>query len=136
MLTHSIPNPMTILLVEDEPDYRRAVEELLTICGYTVVTACDGREALEVLKSRQVQLIVSDIHMPHTSGAQLHECVRNDERFRTLPFVFITGYTILRVATPLESPGLDFMVSKVPFNGLIDVVNSISASMDMAIRPT
>lgn len=102
--------------------------------GHTVVTACDGREAMEVLTTNPVQVIISDIHMPNVSGTQLHERVRSDPRFHLLPFIFITGYTILRVATPLQSPGLDFMVNKVPFRELMDLVNDFAVGDDVSLQ--
>jgi CheY-like chemotaxis protein len=116
---------MNILVAEDDPQYQSVLREALELCGHSVVTAEDGHKAYELLQRVPVHLVVSDIHMPNCSGTQLHDKVRTDDRFRDLPFVYITGYTILRVSTPLGSPGLDFMVNKVPFDRLLQVVNEL-----------
>jgi len=117
---------MNILVVEDDKQFKDVLHEILAHYGHTVQTADDGAEAFRVLQQSQVQLIISDIHMPNCTGTQLHEMVRTDKRLKEIPFVYMTGYSILRIATPLDQPGLDFMVNKVPFARLLQVVDGIS----------
>ncbi len=68
----------TILLVEDGETVRRVATRILERHGYTVIAAADGREALEMLASRHtpVDLVISDVVMPHTGGPELLERLR------------------------------------------------------------
>jgi PAS domain S-box-containing protein len=82
----------TVLLVEDEDSVRRAITEFLGLCGYTVVQANDGIDALAVAKGygATIHLMVSDVVMPHMSGGQLaEELVRFRPETKVL---FVSGY--------------------------------------------
>jgi two-component system, cell cycle sensor histidine kinase and response regulator CckA len=82
----------TVLLVEDEDSVRRAITEFLGLCGYTVLQAKDGVDALAVAKSHgaTIHLVVSDVVMPHMSGGQLaEELVRFRPETKVL---FVSGY--------------------------------------------
>jgi CheY-like chemotaxis protein len=124
---------LIILIAEDERDYRDALVEALGYQGHTILTACNGEKAIQILRRTRVELIISDIHMPKCMGTQLHEMVRNDKDLKMIPFIYITGYSILRIATPLDQSGLDFMVNKVPFGGLLQMVDCISSRSERAI---
>lgn len=116
---------MHILVAEDDVEYRNILQEALELYGHKVSTVADGAEAYKFLMENAVGLVVSDINMPNCTGAQLHELIRSHEQLRRIPFVYITGFAILRVATPLDHTGLDFMVSKVPFDRLIHVIREL-----------
>ncbi len=69
----------TILLVEDEEVVRESCQELLTSFGYEVITACNGKEALEIYRNEgeNISLVVLDLIMPEMDGAQcLSEILR------------------------------------------------------------
>lgn len=68
----------TILLVDDEPDIRRAVRRTLATPGYTFHEVDDGLQALALLESQPVDAIVSDYNMPRMSGLDLLTRVRSD----------------------------------------------------------
>jgi CheY-like chemotaxis protein len=85
----------TILLVEDELGVRKLVTTCLERCGYRVLTACDGREAMELWQSHQneIDLLFTDIVMPGgISGRQLAERLRADKP--NLMVLFTTGYSL------------------------------------------
>ncbi|MBZ0303033.1 MAG: hybrid sensor histidine kinase/response regulator [Anaerolineae bacterium] len=82
-----------ILVVEDDVNLLEGIRNILEIDGYRVLTAEHGREALSVLRNQPVppDLIVSDIMMPHMSGIQLLEAVRQESRWLSIPFIFLTA---------------------------------------------
>ncbi|WP_375585574.1 response regulator [Cyclobacterium xiamenense] len=80
-----------ILLVEDEPDLRNNLRELLELKKYTVITAENGQEALEVLENADIDLIVSDILMPIMNGYELLQKVRESLDFANVPFIFLSA---------------------------------------------
>ena len=63
-------------MVDDEPDVRNLIVELLARSGYTTTSAADGREALRALYSVRPDLVVLDIRMPHVDGWQTLERIR------------------------------------------------------------
>jgi len=82
----------TILLVEDDATLRRTAKRVLEKFGYTVITANDGFDALNVIQARPTpaDLIISDVVMPHTSGPQLLSALR---RAGAAPrMLFTSGY--------------------------------------------
>lgn len=83
----------TILLVEDEDILRRLTERLLKADGYTVITAADGKSALEAAQrhGRPVDLLVTDVVMPGMNGRELAlELSKKKLAHRTL---YMSGYT-------------------------------------------
>jgi two-component system, cell cycle sensor histidine kinase and response regulator CckA len=82
----------TILLVEDEPDVRSLNARALTQRGYTVLSAANGREALEVFEGQNgaIDLVVSDVMMPEMDGPTLAKELRS--RNPSLKIIFVSGY--------------------------------------------
>lgn len=68
----------TILVVDDEPALLRLMEFLLARQGYTMLTATNGEEALERIRSHRPDLVVLDIMMPKMDGYSVAEAMRAD----------------------------------------------------------
>jgi len=86
-----------VLVVEDENSVRYIMARTLRECGYTVLEAAGGPQALEILQeqSAPVNLIIADVVMPQMSGRELAERVL--ERWPDVPILFTSGYTGLFV---------------------------------------
>ena len=80
-----------ILVVEDHKSMSRAIKGILESEGYTVSTATDGVEALEVMDQVVPDLILADIMMPRMDGYTLYERVRACPEWIPIPFVFLTA---------------------------------------------
>ena len=80
-----------ILVVEDNPDMTAALKLALEMEGYQVLTAVDGLEAMRVLERVTPDLIVADIMMPRMDGYELYEATHQDERWLSIPFIFLTA---------------------------------------------
>jgi len=83
----------TILLVEDEPDIRDLVAEVLRASGYTVLEAQDGEDALRVVEQYRepLHLVLTDVMMPKLGGRDL--VTRLLARHPHLGVVYMSGYT-------------------------------------------
>lgn len=79
------------LVVDDDPLYLGLVNDVFAMRNISVITASSGTTALSLLSSTIVDLIVCDVEMPAMDGFSFHSRIREDERFRNTPFVFITG---------------------------------------------
>ncbi|HEY3360215.1 MAG TPA: response regulator [Polyangia bacterium] len=83
----------TILLVEDDPEIRASMSDILEQHGYYVRTAANGVEALEQLReSGSITIILLDLMMPRMNGFEFRERQLQDPTLATLPVIVITAY--------------------------------------------
>lgn len=80
-----------ILVAEDSITSRTLLKNILESAGYDVHTVVDGAEAWQALRSRDFDLLVSDVQMPKLDGFQLTEKVRADKKLADLPVVLVTS---------------------------------------------
>lgn len=104
----------TVLVVDDQPQNTRLLDAVLSPRGYRVVVAGSGEEALAVLGSESVDLVLLDIVMPVMDGYEVCRRIRADESTEFLPVVMITASGEQEKIRALES-GADDFVTK-PFN--------------------
>lgn len=80
-----------LLLVDGDPKSLRVMEVSLKKAGFSVTTAVNGRDALDKCQISPPDLILSDTKMPEMDGFELCRRLKDDERFRGTPFIFLTG---------------------------------------------
>jgi DNA-binding response OmpR family regulator len=78
----------SILVVDDEPTLRETLAEALEQDGLRVVTAADGREALEQFRAEQPDLVLLDLMLPHVSGIEVCRIMRRES---AVPIVMLTA---------------------------------------------
>lgn len=83
---------LKVLMVDDLANMRRLLKNILRGIGFkTIYEACDGKEALDLLETHDVGLIVSDWNMPNMSGIEFLKHVRALEQHKTTPFLMVTA---------------------------------------------
>jgi two-component system CheB/CheR fusion protein len=80
-----------VLLVEDHQDTRQMYAEFLGI-EFEVVTAADGEQALDLMRSHLPDVLVTDLSLPGIDGFELIARVRGDASFPAIPIVCLSGY--------------------------------------------
>jgi CheY-like chemotaxis protein len=80
-----------VLLAEDDVALRRYLEVVLQRAGYQVVAAADGLEAMKLLLTEQVDVVVTDALMPNLNGYELCRFVRNSQKLSHLPIVLLSA---------------------------------------------
>ncbi len=80
----------TILIAEDEEPLRRVAKRVLEREGYTVLVATNGREALDLIRARPVDLVISDLMMPQMTGLEFYHALRGDRI--NVKFLFTSGH--------------------------------------------
>lgn len=89
---HAVVVPSSyVLVVDDSPSVRRVVSGMLKAHGWTVQSARDGVEALDVIARERPAAILLDIEMPRMDGYELMATVRSQEPYRTLPLIVLTS---------------------------------------------
>ncbi|THF80735.1 ATP-binding protein [Cohnella fermenti] len=85
-------HPQTILVVDDDAANRQVLINLLTMESYSVLTACGGEEALQLLEERKdVELVVLDLMMPRMSGYEVCRAIRTRYSLSELPVLILTA---------------------------------------------
>lgn len=81
----------SVLLAEDDAALRRYLQVVLQRAGYQVLAAADGLEAMKLLLSEQVDVVVTDALMPNLNGYELCRFVRNSQKLAHLPIVLLSA---------------------------------------------
>ncbi len=105
-----------LLIVDDNPENRKVLGNLLIQSGYEVGAAPDGRTALDFIKNEPPDLILLDIMMPGMDGFEVCEKLKSDVETKHIPVIFLTAKTNTEdIVRGFQVGGVDY-VSK-PFNG-------------------
>ena len=81
-----------ILVVDDEPNIREIVGQYLRRDGYTVVSAVDGEEALQLYKRERPDLVVLDLMLPRLSGLEVYRrLLRSEVAKHRVPLIMLTA---------------------------------------------
>ncbi|HPO16050.1 MAG TPA: PAS domain S-box protein [Candidatus Hydrogenedentes bacterium] len=118
----------TILVAEDEEAVRRLVCHVLESAGYTVLTACDGEEALRIFEehAHDIDLALLDVMMPQRSGREVMECIQATHP--KMRFLFSSGYSENVIHTNFViNEGLR-LISK-PYHRA-DLLHAVRAALD------
>jgi DNA-binding NarL/FixJ family response regulator len=118
--------PGQLVLVDDEPGLRDAVQAYLEDSGYTVHTASNAREGWDIVQNVMPDLVITDIMMPQVSGYDFLKQLREDPRFETLPVIFLTARGMTKDRIQGYTAGCDAYLPK-PFDPdeLVAIVNRL-----------
>lgn len=122
---HLRENRHTVLVVEDNPDMLSFVERQLS-SDYAVLTATNGKEALEVLDENFVNLVVSDVVMPLMDGFELCKTIKSNVDYSHIPVILLTAKTNIQSKIEGMELGADSYIEK-PFSSeyLLAVVSNL-----------
>ncbi len=112
-----------VLVVDDEELYRRALERILKRVGHEVLTARDGSEAVGVVSSRPVDLVLCDVKMPGINGLELVRQIHEIEP--DLPCIVITGYSSAENSVEALRAGAFWYLEKPFEQERLDVVRRL-----------
>lgn len=115
-----------LLLVDDEPGLREAVKAYLEDSGFTVDAVSNAQEGWEILQQNSADLVITDIMMPQVNGYEFLKQLREDNRFKTLPVVFLTAKGMSSDRIQGYQAGCDAYISK-PFvpDELVAIVENL-----------
>lgn len=118
-----------ILLVEDNMNALRLIETVVEKAGYEYYSAVDGEHALELIKTNDFDLIVTDVDLPGISGKTLTPCIREWEKEmhkKPLPIVGLTAQEVNEVQDSCLQLGMNQVLRKpVHLKALQNAVNQL-----------
>ncbi|TAG91297.1 MAG: DNA-binding response regulator [Oscillatoriales cyanobacterium] len=117
-----------LLLVDDEPGLREAVQAYLEDSNFVVEVASNAHDGWELLQKHNPDLLISDIMMPKVDGYQFLKQVREDPRYKALPVVFLTAKGMTSDRIQGYTAGCDAYLSK-PFDPdeLVAIITNLLA---------
>jgi CheY-like chemotaxis protein len=118
---------MTILVVDDEPEYRLIMRSVLMSEGWDVLLAENGEEGMNKLRDSKVDLVISDIYMPIMDGIKFHRTVRAAPEFEKTPFLFVSAYDDQHTLDAVKDPKYDGFLRKArPVEELIEWITYLT----------
>lgn len=125
-----------LLLVDDEPGLRQAVQAYLEDEGFKVHVASNAREGWDLLQHLAPDLVISDIMMPQVDGYQFLKQLREDPRYQALPVVFLTARGMTTDRIQGYNAGCDAYLSK-PFDPdeLVAIVTNLLDRRSAVMQP-
>jgi DNA-binding NtrC family response regulator len=106
-----------ILVIEDDPDGLRSVQEAIQDAGYTVVSATNGRDGIAAARREQVDVVLSDLVLPDVDGLQVMEELRKTRS--NVPVLLMTAYGSVETAVrALKSGAYDYLVKPLDLEDL------------------
>ncbi|QPJ61737.1 MAG: response regulator [Candidatus Nitronauta litoralis] len=84
-------DPQTILIVDDEKQNVKLLNAFLRPMGYRLLIANNGREAIDVVKHEDIDLIILDINMPVLSGIEVCKILKNDPKYQLIPIILVSA---------------------------------------------
>ena len=104
----------TILIVDDSLSLRMVVKMTLEGAAYIVLQAADGKQALDMLDGRQIDLILSDLTMPVLDGLGLLERIRQHPQYANTPVIMLTTHDASHLQQRGQQQGINAWIIK-PF---------------------
>lgn len=109
-----------LLIVDDEPLLLQSLEYSLKDIAKKIITAVNGKEALNVIAKNEIHCILCDINMPIMNGVELIKKIRADKI--NIPFIFYTGHGNHELMLEAVKYGAFDFLDKPQLDGLAEVV--------------
>nr|QJH88371.1 Ycf29 [Pterocladia lucida] len=121
-----------LLLVDDDLDLMYAVSRYLSNEGFSVISVSSGQDALKILQSKHIDLMVTDIIMPNLDGYDLIKLLRISPKFFNLPIIFLTAKGMTSDRIKAYDLGCSSYLTK-PFdpNELLSIVRNLLKNSDV-----
>lgn len=122
-------NQYKVLVVEDSVTVRKAVAFLIQKLGYTVITAENGKEGLEIIRKQNIDLVLSDLYMPEMSGIELLQTIKEDQNLSHTPVIMLSGSEEMDAVVNCLENGADDYILKYPSNPVL-IKARVNASIE------
>ena len=101
-----------ILVVEDQPDNRQIIRDMLAPADYEITEAKSGEEALAAIAKQRPDLILMDIQLPVMDGYTATSQIKADPALRSIPIIAVTSYALSGEGQKARAAGCDDYVPK------------------------
>jgi CheY-like chemotaxis protein len=126
-----VVNLNSVIVAEDHGSWRGILRSILMECGFQVLLAGDGLEAVAMASSTPARLVLLDVKMPHMDGLQACVRIRDLPGYSHIPIVMLSGYGNDRIRAAAEQAGASLFLAKPISNldlkqGILPLVGTAS----------
>ena len=112
-----------ILIVEDEPRNLTLLRDLLQVSGYKTIEATDGKQGVELAKSKKPDLILMDVQMPKMDGLEATRILKADATTSNIPVLALTSYAMKGDKERILEAGCDgYLAKPIDIKELLKIV--------------
>lgn len=112
-----------ILIAEDLDENRIALKLMLKLAGFDPLEACDGKQAIEIVRSEKPDLVLMDISLPIIDGLQATRSLRADAGLGQLPIIIVSAYDNPETRDEAQaSGGTDYISKPIEFDHLKEMI--------------
>jgi CheY-like chemotaxis protein len=118
----------SVLIVDDDPDARAVLRDIVSMMGLGTIEAPDGKQALNLIKQEQPDLIILDLMMPQMDGFSVINVLQSDSKLRHIPVVVMTAVDTLQIEMIAVLPGVSKVIRKGDFRvaDIVSIVKTLS----------
>ena len=122
-----------VLIVDDEKNIREGLGKALELEDYRVYLAADGKAAIKIINSEEIDLIITDLKMPEMSGEELLKKVAS--AYPTVPVIILTGHgTIESAVNAMRDGAYDFLTKPLNLDRLSLLVKRALANRELVLQ--
>jgi CheY-like chemotaxis protein len=111
-----------VLVVDDYLAVRKTIKELVNSLGLVTIEAESGLKAQEILKTKKVDLVITDLVMPEMDGFELTDSIKNDPALRSIPVVIVSTHSDSKYIFRALRLGADDYLVKPPTAEMVTTV--------------
>ena len=116
----------TILIIDDNNDYRLNMLEIFQLESYTALEARNGLIGLQMIYKHMPDLILCDVDMPVMTGLEVLASIKSNPKFATIPFILNTAHSDYATRETALELGVDLYLTKgIPFEHLLRVIAAL-----------
>jgi len=124
----------TILVIDDDKDYRAGFTEVLELEDYTILEAENGLIGLQMIHRYSPNLILCDVDMPVMNGIEVLRAVKADPTYANIPFLIVTGHRDERTLKTSLDLGVEAYLTKpIAVTELLSTIDHFLKEKDSAI---
>ena len=108
----AVAMPKTILIVEDDGMSMKLATDLLQALGYDTLQSVDGKNALQLAREHNPDLIIMDIKLPEISGMECTKMLKADDELKDIPVMAVTAFAMKGDEEKIRAAGCDDYIPK------------------------
>ena len=113
----------TILIVEDDAKNLTLLRDVLQVSGYSTIEATDGKQAIELARTKKPDLILMDIQMPEIDGLEATRILKMDTTTRNIPIIALTAFAMKGDKERVLEAGCDgYLIKPIDIKELLKTV--------------
>ena len=118
-----------IIYIDDDKEANRLADLYLRKYGYDIITVENTKLARDIIEKENVSLIITDVGIPGESGPEFYRSLKENSKYKDLPFIFVSGHAMGYDESLLEEQH-HFVQKPIFFPDMVNLIKSILKSTE------